>query len=38
MLGDGVTVAGRIDLVKRIDAGGVTIVDLKSTERAPAEA
>ena len=37
-LGDGVTVAGRIDLVKRIDAGEVTIVDLKSTERAPAEA
>ena len=36
-LGDGVTVAGRIDLVKRIDSGEVTIVDLKSTERAQAE-
>ena len=34
VLGDGVTVAGRIDLVKRIDTGEVTIVDLKSTERA----
>jgi DNA helicase-2/ATP-dependent DNA helicase PcrA len=32
MLGDGVTVAGRIDLVKRIDTGEVTIVDLKSSE------
>ena len=36
-LGDGVTVAGRIDLVKRIDTGEVTIVDLKSSERAQAE-
>ena len=36
-LGDGVTVAGRIDLVKKIDTGEVTIVDLKSTERAQAE-
>ena len=36
-LGDGVTVAGRIDLVKRIDTGEVTIVDLKSTERAQAD-
>jgi DNA helicase-2/ATP-dependent DNA helicase PcrA len=36
-LGDGVTVAGRIDLVKRIDTGEVTIVDLKSNERAQAE-
>ena len=33
-LGDGVTVAGRIDLVKRIDTDEVTIVDLKSSERA----
>lgn len=36
-LGDGVTVAGRIDLVKRLDTGEVTIVDLKSNERAQAE-
>ena len=36
-LGDGVTVKGRIDLVKRLDTGEVTIVDLKSTERAQAE-
>lgn len=36
-LGDGVTVAGRIDLVKRIDTGEVTIVDLKSNERAQLE-
>lgn len=37
-LGDGVSVAGRIDLVRRIDNGEVTIVDLKSNERAQAEA
>lgn len=37
-LGDGVSVAGRIDLVRRIDNGEVTIVDLKSTDRAQAEA
>ena len=36
-LGDGVTIAGRIDLVKRIDTGEVTIVDLKSSERAQAD-
>jgi DNA helicase-2/ATP-dependent DNA helicase PcrA len=36
-LGDGVTVAGRIDLVKRLDTNEVTIVDLKSSERAQAE-
>jgi DNA helicase-2/ATP-dependent DNA helicase PcrA len=36
-VGDGVTVAGRIDLVKRIDTGEVTIVDLKSNERAQAD-
>lgn len=36
-LGDGVTVAGRIDLVKRIDTGEVTIVDLKSNERSQTE-
>jgi DNA helicase-2/ATP-dependent DNA helicase PcrA len=37
-LGDGVSVAGRIDLVRRIDTGDVTIVDLKSNDRAQAEA
>jgi len=37
-LGDGVSVAGRIDLVRRIDTGEVTIVDLKSNNRAQAEA
>jgi DNA helicase-2/ATP-dependent DNA helicase PcrA len=37
-LGDGVSVAGRIDLVRRLDTGEVTIVDLKSTERAQTEA
>jgi DNA helicase II / ATP-dependent DNA helicase PcrA len=36
-LGDGVSVAGRIDLVRRIDTGEVTIVDLKSNHRAQAE-
>lgn len=36
-LGDGVTVVGRIDLVRRIDTGETTIVDLKSTDRAQAE-
>jgi DNA helicase-2/ATP-dependent DNA helicase PcrA len=36
-LGDGVSVIGRIDLVRRIDSGETTIVDLKSTERAQAE-
>jgi len=36
-LGDGVSVAGRIDLVKRLDTGEVTIVDLKSNDRAQAE-
>jgi DNA helicase-2/ATP-dependent DNA helicase PcrA len=36
-LGDGVSVAGRIDLVRKIDTGEVTIVDLKSTERAQAD-
>lgn len=37
-LGDGVSVNGRIDLVRRIDTGETTIVDLKSSERAQAEA
>ena len=36
-LGDGITVNGRIDLVRRVDTGEVTIVDLKSSERAQAE-
>jgi DNA helicase II / ATP-dependent DNA helicase PcrA len=36
-LGDGISVAGRIDLVKRIDTGEVTIVDLKSSDRAQSE-
>lgn len=36
-LGDGITVAGRIDLVRRKDTGSTTIVDLKSTDRAQAE-
>jgi DNA helicase-2/ATP-dependent DNA helicase PcrA len=36
-LGDGVSVVGRIDLVKRMDTGEVTIVDLKSNERAQTE-
>jgi DNA helicase-2/ATP-dependent DNA helicase PcrA len=36
-LGDGVSVAGRIDLVRRTDTDEVTIVDLKSNERAQAE-
>lgn len=37
-LGDGVSVAGRIDLVRRLDTGEVTIVDLKSSDRAQTEA
>ena len=36
-LGDGVSIVGRIDLVRRIDTGETTIVDLKSTERAQPE-
>jgi DNA helicase II / ATP-dependent DNA helicase PcrA len=36
-LSDGVTVTGRIDLVRRIDTGETTIVDLKSTDRAQPE-
>jgi DNA helicase II / ATP-dependent DNA helicase PcrA len=36
-LGDGVSVAGRIDLVRRTDTGEVTVVDLKSNERAQAD-
>ena len=37
-LGDGVSVTGRIDLVRRLDTDEVTIVDLKSSDRAQAEA
>lgn len=33
----GITVDGRIDLVRRLDTGEVAIVDFKSTERAQAE-
>ncbi len=36
-LGDGISVVGRIDLVRRIDTGETTIVDLKSTDRTQAE-
>lgn len=36
-LGDGITVNGRIDLVRRKDTGEVTIVDLKSSDRAQPE-
>ena len=36
-LGDGVSIIGRIDLVRRIDTDEITIVDLKSSERAQAE-
>lgn len=36
-LGDGVTVVGRIDLVRRLDTDEVSIVDLKTSERAQAE-
>jgi DNA helicase-2/ATP-dependent DNA helicase PcrA len=36
-LGDGVNIIGRIDLVRRIDTGETTIVDLKSSERAQPE-
>jgi len=36
-LGDGVSVVGRIDLVRRIDTGETTIVDLKSSDRTQPE-
>ena len=36
-LGGGVSVIGRIDLVRRIDTGEISIVDLKSSDRAQAE-
>jgi DNA helicase-2/ATP-dependent DNA helicase PcrA len=36
-LDDAVSVVGRIDLVRRIDTGETTIVDLKSSERAQEE-
>lgn len=36
-LGDGITVNGRIDLVRRKDTHEVTIVDLKSSDRAQPE-
>lgn len=37
VLDDGVSVSGRIDLVRRRDTDEIAIVDLKSTERAQAE-
>ena len=37
ILEGGITVNGRIDLVRRLDTGETTIVDLKSSERAQAE-
>lgn len=37
-LGDGVSVGGRIDLVRRLDTGATYIVDLKSNDRAQPEA
>jgi DNA helicase-2/ATP-dependent DNA helicase PcrA len=36
-LANGVSIVGRIDLVRRIDTGETTIVDLKSSERVQAE-
>ena len=36
-LGDGVSIKGRIDLVRRTDTNETTIVDLKSNERSQAE-
>jgi DNA helicase-2/ATP-dependent DNA helicase PcrA len=36
-MGDGVSVVGRIDLVRRKDTNETTIIDLKSTHRAQAE-
>lgn len=36
-LGDGVSITGRIDLVRRRDTSETTIVDLKSSDRAQAE-
>lgn len=36
-LGDGVTVNGRIDLVRCVDMGETTIVDLKLSDRAQPE-
>jgi len=36
-LDDGITVNGRVDLVRRIDTGETTIVDLKSNDRAQPE-
>ncbi len=36
-LGDGVSVVGRVDLIRRLDNDETTIVDLKSSDRAQAE-
>ena len=37
LMGDGISIKGRIDLVRRKDTDETTIVDLKSTHRAQAE-
>lgn len=36
-LGDGITVEGRIDLIRRLDTDEVSVVDFKSTDRAQPE-
>lgn len=36
-LGDGVSIAGRIDLVRKLETNEVTIIDLKTNERVQAE-
>jgi DNA helicase-2/ATP-dependent DNA helicase PcrA len=36
-LGDGISVVGRIDLVRRLDTNEITIVDLKTSARSQAE-
>ena len=37
VLGDGITVNGRVDLIRRLDTEELSIVDFKSTERAQEE-
>jgi DNA helicase-2/ATP-dependent DNA helicase PcrA len=36
-LGDGISIVGRIDLVRKLDTNEVTIIDLKTNERTQAE-
>ena len=36
-LGDGISVVGRVDLVRRKDTNEVTVVDMKTAERSQAE-